>query len=191
MLRYSNDMEITRRDISFLEKIMTEVEYYKNSSEIIKFDFNHQFSFLFDANTLINREFQVFTSFILCVLGFIGALFHTGILFRRYFHFSHHIFIQSLFDSFHLINILFTHIIFIIVYMKTSTIDCPLSTFFFSLISFISISFLCLQSFYRYIYLSKEQYHRLLAHRFILITSISWIILNIPKLDFSFSKFTL
>jgi hypothetical protein len=191
-------MNITRRDISFLDKIMDEHGYNENSSEIItndeyrnvKFEFNHQISSLFDTNTLINIEFQVFTSFILCILSFIGVLFHTGILLRQYFHtksFSHRIFIQSLFDSCHLMNILFTHII---VYMKTSTnfnCHCPLSIFFFSLISFGSISFLCLEAFHRYMYLSKTRSirHRLLAHQFILITSISWLIFNFPKFDFS------
>jgi hypothetical protein len=154
-------------------------------------------SSLFGEITLINNQFQIFTSLILCIVGLIGALFHIRILIRRYFHiksFSHHIFIQSLFDSCHLINILFTHTIVIIVYIKTSTnIDlyCPLSTFFFSLASIGSISFLCLGAFNRYMYLFKKQAqyrcirHRLLAHRFILIASMSWLILNFPKLNFS------
>jgi hypothetical protein len=193
--------------------MMSEHDYTENLSEIssrnnsndeylnIIFDLqlsnNHQISPLCDEITLISNQFQVFTSLILCIAGLIGALFHIGILIRRYFHtksFSNHIFIQLLFDSCHLINIVFTHIIVIIVYIKTSTninLHCPLSTFFFSLASFGSISFLCLGAFNRYMYLFKKQAqyrsirHRLLAHRFILITSMSWLILNFPKFNFN------
>lgn len=155
----------------------------------------HQISSLFDEITLINNQFQVFTSLILCILGLIGILIYIGIFIRRCFHtksFSREIFIQSLFDSCHLINILFTHIIVIIVYIKTSTnmnLHCPISTFFFSLASFGSISLLCLEAFNRYMFSWKKQVqyrsirHRSLAHRFILITSISWFILNFPKLE--------
>lgn len=155
---------------------------------------NHQISSLFDDLTLINNQFQVFTSLILCIISFLGAFIYIGIFIRRCFHtklFSHEIFIQSLFDSCHLINILLTHIIVIIVYIKTSTnidLSCPISTFFFSLTSFGSICFLCLGAFNHYMCLWKKQtqyrciQHRLLAHRFILITLISWIILNFPKL---------
>jgi len=206
-------MLMTSRDISFFNKMISEHNYVENSLEIlINNDSNdrylnvilnlelykdHRVSSLFDEITLINNQFQVFTSLILCIVGLIGALFHIRILIRRCFYrksYSHHIFIQSLFDSCHLINILFTHTIVIIVYIKTSTnIDlyCPISTFFFSLASIGSISFLCLGAFNRYMYLFKKQAqyrcmrHRLLAHRFILITSISWLILNFPKLNFS------
>jgi hypothetical protein len=153
-------------------------------------------SSLFDEITLINNNFQVFTSLILCIVVLIGAILHIGILIRLCFHtksFSHQIFIQSLFDSCHLINILFTHIIVIIVYIKTSTeidLHCPLSTFIFSLASFGSISLFCLEACNRYMYLFKKQsqyrciHHRLLAHRIILITSLSWLIVNCPKFDF-------
>jgi hypothetical protein len=156
----------------------------------------HRISSAFDEITLINNNFQVITSIILCIVGLFGLLLHTGVLIQRCFHtksFSHQIFIQLLFDSCHLINILFTHIIVIIVYIKTSTnidLHCPISTFFFSLGSFGSISFLCLGALHRYIYLLRKQSryrcvrHRLLAHRIILITSMSWLIINFPKLEF-------
>jgi len=179
---------------------MVEHSSSKNSSDLndehwnVKFDLDYQIPSLFDVNILISSEFQVFTSLVLCILASIGALFHTGILIRHYFHrksCSHPIFIQSLFDSCHLINISFTHTIICI---KTSTdidLHCPLSIFFFSLASFGSTSFLCLGAFNQYMYLFKKQTqyrsnrHRLLAHRFILITSISCLILNFPKFDFS------
>ena len=155
----------------------------------------HRVSSLFGEVTLINNKFQVFTSLILCIMGLFGGILHIGILIRRCFYtksFSHQICIQLLFDSCHLINILFTHIIVIIVYIKTSTeldLHCPLSTFFFSLASFGSLSLLCLGAINRYIYLFKKQFqyryirHRLLAHRIILITSLSWLIINCPKFD--------
>ena len=157
---------------------------------------HHRASSLFDEVTLISNSFQVFASLVLCIAGLIGALLHLGILIRRCSHtksLSHHIFIQSLIDSCHLINMLFPHIVVIIVYIKTSTnmdVCCPLSTFFFSLASFGSIGFLCLGALNRYMYLFKKQSkyrcirHRLLAHRIILITSITWLIINFPKFDF-------
>ena len=194
-------------------RMTTEHSYNQNATEILNnqnltegslnpvFDIylynDHRLSLLFDEITLINNQFQVFTSLILCIVGLIAALLHIGLLIQRCFSsksFSHQIFIQSLFDSCHLINILFTHIIVIIVYIKTSTnldLHCPLSTFCFSLASFVSISFLCLGAFHRYMYSFKKQTqyqfirHRLLAHRLILITSITWSILNFPKLNFN------
>ncbi|CAF2633851.1 unnamed protein product [Rotaria sp. Silwood2] len=157
----------------------------------------HRSSSLIDEITLINNNFQVFISLILCIVSLMGTILHMEILIRRYFHkkpFSHHIFVQTLFDFCHLINILFTHSIVIVVYIKTSTnldLHCPISAFFFSLASFGFISFICLGAFHRYMYLFKKQTqyqcirHRLLAHRIILITSISWLILNFPKFNFN------
>ncbi|CAF1006349.1 unnamed protein product [Rotaria sordida] len=155
----------------------------------------HRSSSLMDEITLINNHFQIFISLILCIVSLMGTLLHIEILIQRYFHaksFSRHSFIQTLFDFCHLINILFTHSIIIIVYIKTSTnvnVYCPLSAIFFSLASFGFISFICLGAFHRYMYLFKKQTqyrcirHRLLAHRIILITSISWLILNFPKFN--------
>ncbi|CAF1339779.1 unnamed protein product [Adineta steineri] len=164
-----------------------------------KFDlqlFNYnRYSSSFAEITLINNNFQVITSIILCILGLFTAILYIGILFQRYFQTkscSRHTIIRFLFDCCHLINILLTHIIIVIVYIAQTTnfhLHCPLSTFLFSLASFGSISFLCLGAFNRYKCLFKKQSqyryirHRLLAHRIILITSLSWLIINFPKLD--------
>ncbi|CAF0780620.1 unnamed protein product [Rotaria sp. Silwood1] len=155
----------------------------------------HRSSSLIDEITLINNNFQVFLSIALCIVSLMGIVLHIELLIRRYFHmksFSRHIFIQTLFDFCHLINILFTHSIVIVVYIKTSTnidIHCPLSAFFFSLASFGFISLICWGAFHQYMYLLKKQtqyrciHHRLLAHRIILITSMSWLILNFPQFN--------
>ena len=191
--------------------MITEHSYNENSSEIVtnnnfneafvnvKFDLrlsdDRRVPALFDDNTFISSQFQVLTSLILCIVGSIAGLLHIGLLIRRYLHtksFSHQIFIQSLFDSCHLINILFTHMIVIIVHIKSSTnfdLHCPLSTFVFSLASFGSIILLCLGAFnrYKYFFRKRGQYRhrrfRFLAHRVILFTAISWLILNFPKFD--------
>lgn len=156
----------------------------------------HRSSILIDEFMLINNNFQVFISVILCVMSFIGTLLHIKILIRRYFRkkpLPHHIFLQTLFDIGHLINILFIHTIIITVNHKTSTtIDlvCPISAFFFSIASFGFISFICLGAFHRYMYFCKKysQYrytkYRLLAHRILLITTLSWLIFNFPKINF-------
>lgn len=187
--------------MSSFEKIIqenaSEIDYSNIAFSNMKFDVTFRHGSFFDGNTLINSRFQVFTSLLLCIVGSIGGLIHLGILIRRYFQihsFAQRIFIQLLFDCCHLFNIVFTHVIVIVVYIKTSTnfeVHCPLSTLFVSFASFASIGFLCLEAFHRYMFLFRKQIqyrsirHRSMAHRFILITSISWLILHFPKIDFN------
>lgn len=171
-------------------------KYSINEIFDLKLSNEHHFSFLLDEFTLISNQFEIFTSFILCFIGLIAVLFYLGIFIHQYCSrksFSNKIFIQSLFDLCHLVNILFPHLILIIVYQKTLTKrdqHCPLSTFCFSLVSIISIGFLCLGAFNRYMYFIRKQtqyryfHYRLFAHRLILITSISWLIFHFPKIDF-------
>ncbi|UJR37590.1 hypothetical protein I4U23_030288 [Adineta vaga] len=157
----------------------------------------HRMLSFFDEDTLINNHFQLFTSILLCIFGIFTGILQIKILFQRYFQtksFSQQILIRLFFDFCHLINILFTHIIIVIVHItQTSNLNlhCPLSTFCFSLASLGSISYLCLGAFYRYMNVfQKESYshyvrHRLTAHRVIFIASISWLIVNCPKFDFN------
>ncbi|CAF2072776.1 unnamed protein product [Rotaria magnacalcarata] len=153
-------------------------------------------SFLTDEFILINSHFQAFTSLIICIISFMGTILHIKILIRHYVRkksFPNHIFKQTLFDMCHLINIWFTHSIIIVVYVETlkqnTDLYCPLSAVFFSLASFGFIILLCLEAFHRCIYFFKKQSqrrrmaHRLLAHKIILVTSISWLILSASKIN--------
>lgn len=185
--------------MSSLEKLMqenaSEIDYSNKAFSNVKFHVGFRHGSFVDGNTLINSQFQVWTSLLLCIIGSIGGLFHLGILIRRYFQIhsiAKRILIQLLFDCCHLFNIVFTHVIVIVVYIRTSTnfeVNCPLSMLFVSLPSFASIAFLCLEAFHRYMFLFRQQihhrtiHHRSMAHRFILITSISWLILHFPKID--------
>lgn len=173
-----NTSEIDRSNIIVLWNDKFDIQFHQTSS--------------FDGNILIHRKFQVFVSLLLCILGSIGGLFHLRIFIQQYLQtktFAQRFFIQFIFDCCHLLNILLTHLIVLIVYIKTSTnfdLYCPLSTLLFSIVSFASISCLCLEGFYRYMFLFRQQsQYRSLAHRFILITAISWLILHFPKFDWN------
>jgi hypothetical protein len=143
-------------------------------------------SSLFDEVILINNIFQVFASLALCIVGLTGALLNIGLLFRRPF--SRIIFVEILLDSCHLINTLFTHAIILVVYIQTSAdidVHCPLSTFIFSLASFLSIIFLSQEAFNRYMHSFKiKSYYRSLAYRLILIIFMSLDIFVIFTLFF-------
>ena len=154
-------------------------------------DYHRIFS-AFDEDTLINDHFQVFTSVLLCIVGICGALLHIGILLQRCAHTkacSREAVIRLLFDCCHLLNILFTHVIIVAVYAtRTASLDhlrCPLSTWVFSLASLGSIGFLCVGAAHQYTSVLEKQSmrHRLSAHRIILIASMSWLIMNFPKID--------
>ena len=166
----------------------------KNTSQIIVWNekFDIEFPQPFDGNILIHSQFQVVASLLLCIVGSIGGLFHLGIFIRRYLQsktFARRIFIQLLCDCCHLMNFLFTHLIVIIVYLRTSTnfdLYCPLSILVFSFVSFVSSSCLCLEGFHRYMcWFRQRSQYRSLAHRFILITAISWLILHFPRFDWN------
>lgn len=147
-----------------------------------------------EALATITTQLNLYCGMVLFIVGSVGAVLNMSVFRQRSLRTSPcslYLFSQSFFDLSHLVNTLFTRILFSLgveTYTKSDAF-CRIRSFIAEVASLCAVSCLCLGAFDRCMSTSRAESLRRwsshpLAYRTIVVTVMFWSLVNIPQLVF-------